>query len=56
MTNLKVRWDLSFLLFLPVGGLPGEWVLKLKLMLTQPSTELELELGLSLAKFRVFHA
>ena len=33
------------LLFLRVGG----WVLKLKLMLTQPPTELELELGLSLA-------
>ena len=28
----------------------GGWVLKLKLMLTQPPTELELELGLSLAK------
>ena len=27
----------------------GGWVLKLKLMLTQPPTELELELGLSLA-------
>ena len=32
-----------------MGGLPGGWVLKLKLMLTQPPTELELELGLSLA-------
>ena len=28
----------------------GWWVCKLKLMLTQPPTELELELGLSLAK------
>ena len=27
----------------------GGWVLKLKLMLTQPPTELELELGLRLA-------
>ena len=33
-----------------VGWVGGWWVLKLKLMLTQPPTELELELGLSLAK------
>ena len=33
-----------------MGGWPGGCVLKLKLMLTQPPTELELELGLSLAK------
>ena len=38
--------NIVFLIFLGVGG----WVLKLKLMLTQPPTELELELGLSLAK------
>ena len=33
-----------------VDRVGGWWVLKLKLMLTQPPTELELELGLSLAK------
>ena len=37
--------SILFLLFLRVGG----WVLKLKLMLTQSPTGLELELGLSLA-------
>ena len=33
-----------------LGGWVARWVLKLKLMLTQPPTELKLELGLSLAK------
>ena len=42
--------SILFLLFLQVGGWPGAgWLLKLKLMLTQPPIELELELGLSLA-------
>ena len=35
--------SILFLLFLSVG----EWVLKLKFMLTQPTTELELELSLA---------
>ena len=37
----------------PAGGKVGGWVLKLKLMLTQPPTKFELEPRLSLAKTRV---
>ena len=41
--------SILFLFFVRVGGLVGGWVLKLKLLLTHPPSELELELGLNLA-------
>ena len=46
---LKFYDDISFLLFLWLGGWVAWWVWKLKLMLNSAPIELKLELGLSLA-------
>ena len=46
---LKFYADVPFILFLRLGRWVGGWPLNFEIMLTQPPTKLELELGLSLA-------